>query len=89
MTELIVRAYRESDQGAVVVLWRECGLVAPWNDPKKDIRRKLSVQRDMFLVGLVGTKLVATVMVDTKGIVAGSTTWRWPSGVEKADSGAV
>ncbi len=42
MTELVVRAYRESDQDAVVVLWRECGLVVPWNDPKKDIRRKLS-----------------------------------------------
>ena len=67
MTELVVRAYRESDQDAVVMLWRECGLVAPWNDPKKDIRRKLSVQRDMFLVGLVGTKLVATVMAGYEG----------------------
>ncbi len=67
MTQLVVRAYRESDQDAVVVLWRECGLVVPWNDPKKDIRRKLSVQRDMFLVGLVGTKLVATVMAGYEG----------------------
>ena len=67
MTELVVRAYRESDQDAVVMLWRECGLVVPWNDPKKDIRHKLSVQRDMFLVGLVGTKLVATVMAGYEG----------------------
>ena len=27
MTQLVVWAYRESDQAAVVVLWRECGLV--------------------------------------------------------------
>ena len=67
MTELVVRAYRESDQDAVVVLWRECGLVVAWNDPMEDIRRKLSVQRDMFLVGLVGTKLVATVMAGYEG----------------------
>ena len=33
----------------------------------KDIRRKLSIQRDMFLVGLVGTKLVATVMAGYEG----------------------
>ena len=26
-TEVEIRAYRESDQDAVVALWRECGLV--------------------------------------------------------------
>ena len=51
MTELEIRAYRESDQDAVVGLWRECGLVVPQNDPKKDICRKLSIQRELFLVG--------------------------------------
>ena len=62
MTELVIRAYRESDEGAVVELWRECGLVVPWNDPKKDICRKLSIRRVMVLVGSIGSKLVATVM---------------------------
>ena len=37
MNTLQIRAYRESDQHAVVVLWRECGLVRPWNHPVKDI----------------------------------------------------
>ena len=63
----MIRAYQESDQDAVVELWRECGLVAPWNDPKKDICRKLSIQREMFLVGLVGSRLVATVMAGYDG----------------------
>ena len=67
MTELVIRAYREVDEDAVVELWRECGLVAPWNDPKKDIRRKLCVQREMFLVGLIGSQLVATVMAGYEG----------------------
>ena len=40
MTTLQIRAYRETDQDAVVALWRECGLVRPWNDPVKDIHRK-------------------------------------------------
>ncbi len=64
---LAIRPYRESDQRAVVELWRECGLVVAWNDPESDIRRKLQVQPDMFLVGLLGSRLVATVMAGYEG----------------------
>lgn len=62
-----IRPYRESDQDAVVALWRACGLVRPWNDPAKDIRRKLGVQRDLFLVGSLDGRLVATMMVGYEG----------------------
>lgn len=67
MTELEIRSYQESDQAAVVQLWRDCGLVVRWNDPAKDIHRKLAVQRDMFLVGLLGSRLVAAVMAGYQG----------------------
>ena len=67
MTDLDIRPYEEADQVAVVELWRECGLVAPQNDPVKDIRRKLHVRRDLFLVGLLGARLVGTVMVGYEG----------------------
>ena len=56
-----------SDQDAVVALWRESGLVKPWNDPVKDIHRKLRVQPDLFLVGSMNGRLVATVMVGFEG----------------------
>ena len=62
-----IRSYRESDQDAVVRLWQDCGLVVPWNDPVKDIHRKLGIQWDMFLVGLVGSRLVAAVMAGYEG----------------------
>ena len=62
-----IRPYRESDQDAVVALWRECGLAKPWNDPVKDIRRKMGIQRDLFLVGSTDGRLVATVMVGFEG----------------------
>ena len=62
-----VRPYRECDQDAVVALWRQCGLVRPWNDPAKDIRRKLGIQRDLFLVGSLDGRLVATIMVGYEG----------------------
>ena len=67
MTTFNIREYRESDQDAVVTLWRECGLVRPWNDPVKDIHRKLRVRRDLFLVGILDDRLVATVMAGYEG----------------------
>ena len=66
-TELDIRAFRESDQEAVVALWKECGLVVPWNDPVRDIHHKLAVQREMFLVGNLGSKLVAIAMAGYDG----------------------
>ena len=67
MPKLQIRPYHESDENAVVALWGKCGLVVPWNDPRKDILRKLTVQRDMFLVGLVDDKVVAAVMAGYEG----------------------
>ena len=67
MTGLEIRSYRESDEKAVVELWRDCGLVVPWNDPIKDIQRKLRIQGDMFLVGLLSSRLVAAVMAGYEG----------------------
>ena len=67
MTELVIRSYRESDQEAVAQLWRDCNLVVPWNDPVKDILRKLRIQGDMLLVGLLGGRTVAAVMAGYEG----------------------
>ena len=64
---LEIRPYEEGDDDAVVALWRACGLVVPWNDPRKDIRRKLRVQRDLVLVGSLDGNLVATVMAGYEG----------------------
>ena len=57
----------DSDSDAVVELWRDCGLVRPWNDPAKDIARKLSIQAEWFLVGALDNKIVATVMAGYDG----------------------
>ncbi len=55
------------DQIAVIELWRDCGLVVPWNDPAKDIARKMEVDADLFLVGESGGEIVATVMGGYEG----------------------
>jgi ribosomal protein S18 acetylase RimI-like enzyme len=64
---MTIRAYLEADEAEVMALWRACGLVRPWNDPQKDIARKLAVQRDLFLVGTVDDRIVATVMAGYDG----------------------
>ncbi|WP_093552850.1 GNAT family acetyltransferase [Pseudoduganella namucuonensis] len=64
---MLVRPYEESDQSRVIALWRDCGLTRPWNDPSKDIARKLNVQRELFLVGVVEGRLVATAMAGFDG----------------------
>ena len=62
-----IRAFTADDQEAVIALWRQCDLVQPWNDPKRDIQRKLQVRPDLFLVGAVNGKIVATVMAGYEG----------------------
>lgn len=59
---LTLRPYHPSDEAAIIELWRDCGLTRPWNDPAKDIARKLTVQSDLFLVGMVDGLIVATLM---------------------------
>ena len=62
-----LRPYRETDESAVLALWRECGLLRPWNDPRKDIRRKLRVNPEWFLVLERGDALVGSVMAGYEG----------------------
>jgi ribosomal protein S18 acetylase RimI-like enzyme len=64
---LLIRPYAPTDEDAVIALWQRCQLVVPWNDPKQDIALKLQVQPELFLVGLVESQLVATVMAGYEG----------------------
>ena len=49
---MFIRSFVPADTEAVVRLWEQCGLVRPWNDPRRDIARKLTVQPELFLVGV-------------------------------------
>ena len=62
-----IRAYRPDDEAAVIALWQAAGLTRPWNDPKRDIERKLTTQPELFLVVDDGDALVATAMVGYDG----------------------
>lgn len=62
-----LRRYTVADEAAVIELWARCELTRPWNDARKDIQRKLTVQPELFLVGELDGKLIATVMAGYEG----------------------
>lgn len=57
-----IRGYQISDQTQVIELWQSCNLTVPWNDPQKDIERKLAVDADLFLVCTDNDNVIGTVM---------------------------
>jgi ribosomal protein S18 acetylase RimI-like enzyme len=62
-----IRPFTPADEDAVIALWHRCGLTRPWNDPRKDIRRKLAVRPDLFLAGHENGEVIATVMAGYEG----------------------
>lgn len=62
-----IRPFKPEDERAVVALWEQCRLTRPWNDPHKDIARKLAVQPELFLVGEVEGQVIASVMAGYEG----------------------
>ena len=66
--ELTIRPYSEVDEKQVVQFWRDVFPDNPsWNVPEADIERKLAVQRDLFLVGDLDGRIIATVMAGFDG----------------------
>ena len=65
--ELLIRPYHKEDRRDVIDLWIKCNLVVPANNPEKDIERKLVVNPELFLVGLLNDSLVATCMAGYEG----------------------
>lgn len=64
---MVIRPFVSSDEDAVVAVWERSGLVRSWNDPHKDIERKLRVRPDLFLVAEHDGVIVGTVMVGYDG----------------------
>ena len=62
-----IRSYQSQDETAVVALWQACGLTRPWNDPHRDIARKLTEQPELFLIGTIEGEVMASAMVGYDG----------------------
>lgn len=61
------RPFAPADRRALVALWAACDLLRPWNDPDRDIDRKLADSPDGLIVLVSGAALVGAVMVGYDG----------------------
>lgn len=66
---LTIRSFREDDRAALVALWQRCELTRPWNDPDRDIDRKVAVDDGLLLVAHLDatSPLAGTVMIGYEG----------------------
>ena len=66
---MFIRSYQPQDEIAVLDLWNDCALITPdvRHVAQADIQRKLRVQPDGFLVGLLDGTLIATAMAGYDG----------------------
>ena len=62
-----IRPFGPRDREALIALWAACDLVRPWNDPDRDINRKLGQDPRGLLVLEVGSVLVGAVMAGYDG----------------------
>jgi hypothetical protein len=88
LSRVRIRPFEEADRPAVVDLWHRVGLYRPWNDPDRDIDRKLADSPWGMLVGVEEVTpteapgpadecVIATMMVGTTG--TGDPCSTWPS----------
>jgi ribosomal protein S18 acetylase RimI-like enzyme len=63
----VLRQYRPGDREALVWLWSLCGLIRPWNDPYRDIDRKLTWDGPNLVVLEDADELIGSVMVGYEG----------------------
>jgi ribosomal protein S18 acetylase RimI-like enzyme len=62
-----IRPYLAADREPLVELWRRCELIRPWNNPYRDIERKLARDGENLLVLEENGELVGSVMVGYDG----------------------
>jgi ribosomal protein S18 acetylase RimI-like enzyme len=62
-----IRPFQPGDQPLVVALWHACQLTRPWNNPHRDIARKLEHQPELFLVATIAGQIVGSVMAGYEG----------------------
>lgn len=67
MSDFLIRKYSTDDRNDVIELWSRCGLIAPQNNPDRDIERKLKVNPEWFLMGEIDDRIIATCMAGYEG----------------------
>ena len=69
-----IRSFQQEDEAPLIKLWERCELVVAWNDPSKDISRKIQSDPEGLLLGWHDNSLIASVMAVYEGHRGGSIT---------------
>ncbi len=67
ISKMEITEYKPEYESAVIRLWEKCELTRPWNNPQLDIERKMKVNPELFLVGLIDGRVVASAMGGYEG----------------------
>ena len=68
VSKISIRPYEARDQEAVINIWKTCFPDdPPWNDPVDVIRRKLTVQPELFFVAVVDDQVAGTALAGFDG----------------------
>jgi len=62
-----IRPYQSYDEEGVIQLWTDCGLVVPQNNPTSDIEQKMKSRPELFLIGELDGKIIASCMAGYEG----------------------
>ena len=69
-----IRSFQHEDEAPLIKLWERCELVVAWNDPSKDINRKVQLDSEGLLLGWHENSLITSVMAGYEGHGGGSIT---------------
>ena len=68
--EFRFRPFRDGDEDEVVSLWKVCGLVRPWNNPRRDIESARGAETSEIFVAVTGgdkERIVGSIMAGYDG----------------------
>lgn len=60
MSTMFIHPYQPEDEQALIQLWISCNLVVAYNNPVRDIQRKLQVNPECLLIGELDGEIVAS-----------------------------
>lgn len=66
-THVLIRPFKLADEATVIDLWTKLGLVSANNSPAVDIKQKLKVNPELFLVAELDFMVVGTLMGGYEG----------------------
>ena len=67
MSQYNIFVFEDKYRPQVIDLWKQCNLIKSWNDPNKDIDRKLKVNDSLFLIVEFNKVIIGSAMIGYDG----------------------